>query len=183
MPTARDSLLNAALSALDVRSWSSVRMVDVAAEAGVSRQTLYNEFGTKEGLARALARRETDDFLSGVDQALATARQHGADAADCLAAATAWTLRTARRSPLVRAGITGCRTDRLPTAVQPATGELARTLRDRVAAMLGSGPVGAGWVYEAAVRLAVSYVVVPAPSDEDACAQVARLVRGLIGAT
>ncbi|MDF3289490.1 MULTISPECIES: TetR/AcrR family transcriptional regulator [Streptomyces] len=177
MPTARDSLLNAALSALDVRAWSSVRMVDVAAAAGVSRQTLYNEFGTKEGLARALARRETDDFLAGVDQALAAARQHDADPADCLAAATAWTLRTARRSPLVRAAITGCRTDRLPTAVQPPAGELARTLRDRVAAVLG--PERGGWVYEAAVRLAVSYVVAPATTDEDACAQVARLVRGL----
>jgi AcrR family transcriptional regulator len=181
MPTARDSLLNAALSALDVRAWSSVRMVDVAAAAGVSRQTLYNEFGTKEGLARALARRETDEFLTGVDHALAAARQHDADPADCLAAATAWTLRTARRSPLVRAAITGCRTDRLPTAVQPPADELVRTLRDRVAAVLDPqrGPVGAGWVYEAAVRLAVSYVVAPATSDEDACAQVARLVRGL----
>lgn len=50
MPAARESLLDAAYTALARRSWSTVRMVDVAAAAGVSRQTLYNEFGSKEGL-------------------------------------------------------------------------------------------------------------------------------------
>ncbi len=39
-------------------------MVDVAAAAGVSRQTLYNEFGSKDGLARALVRREADGYLA-----------------------------------------------------------------------------------------------------------------------
>src|SRR4051812_47333613 len=58
MPAARESLLDAAYTALARRAWSAVRMVDVAAVAGVSRQTLYNEFGSKEGLARALVRRE-----------------------------------------------------------------------------------------------------------------------------
>lgn len=41
-------LLDAAYTALARRPWSAVRMVDVAASAGVSRQTLYNEFGSKE---------------------------------------------------------------------------------------------------------------------------------------
>src|SRR5690606_13349312 len=59
MPAARESLLDAAYAALARRPWSAVRMVDVAAAAGVSRQTLYNEFGSKDGLARALVRRET----------------------------------------------------------------------------------------------------------------------------
>ncbi|WP_439848975.1 TetR/AcrR family transcriptional regulator [Streptomyces griseus] len=57
MPTARQALLDAALRALDEEPWRAVRMVDVAALAGVSRQTLYNEFGTKRGLAGALLRR------------------------------------------------------------------------------------------------------------------------------
>lgn len=65
MPAARESLLDAAYTALARRAWSAVRMVDVAAVAGVSRQTLYNEFGSKEGLARALVRREADAYLAG----------------------------------------------------------------------------------------------------------------------
>ncbi|MYV44003.1 TetR family transcriptional regulator, partial [Streptomyces sp. SID1328] len=71
MPAARESLLDAAGRALAQRPWSTVRMVDVAAAAGVSRQTLYNEFGGKDGLARALMRREADGYLAGVDRALA----------------------------------------------------------------------------------------------------------------
>ncbi|MGW4277962.1 TetR/AcrR family transcriptional regulator, partial [Streptomyces seoulensis] len=57
MPAARESLLDAAYVALARLPWPAVRMVDVAAAAGVSRQTLYNEFGGKDGLARALVSR------------------------------------------------------------------------------------------------------------------------------
>ncbi|MFF5785117.1 TetR family transcriptional regulator, partial [Streptomyces sp. NPDC012693] len=47
MATAREALLDAALAALAHRPWSVVRMADLAAAARVSRQTLYNEFGSK----------------------------------------------------------------------------------------------------------------------------------------
>ncbi|MEU8681645.1 helix-turn-helix domain-containing protein [Streptomyces sp. NPDC048611] len=117
MPAARESLLDAAYAALTERAWPAVRMVDVAAAAGVSRQTLYNEFGSKEGLARALVRRETDNYLAGVARALdprSTAAGARGDAAGRVAAAAAWTLRTARANPLVRAALTGCWNDRLP---------------------------------------------------------------------
>ncbi|MBH0246870.1 helix-turn-helix transcriptional regulator, partial [Streptomyces cavourensis] len=70
MPTAREALLDAALRTLGGRPWRTVRMADVAALAGVSRQTLYNEFGTKEGLATALLRQAADRYLTGVDRAL-----------------------------------------------------------------------------------------------------------------
>ncbi|MFD8330361.1 TetR/AcrR family transcriptional regulator [Streptomyces lydicus] len=123
MPAARESLLDAAYTALTARAWPAVRMVDVAAAAGVSRQTLYNEFGSKEGLARALVRRETDNYLAGVARALARGGSPVAGRADGAAkvvAAAAWTLRTARTNPLVRAALTGCWGDRLPL---PAPGE------------------------------------------------------------
>lgn len=189
MPTARDSLLNAASAALDARPWGAVRMVEVAAAAGVSRQTLYNEFGGKEGLARALVRRAADDFLAGADRALATARGGRSDPGECFAAATAWTLATARRNALVRAAITGRIGERLPPAAAPPartwTDALARSLRDRAAGAIQGccphlDPADIGWACEAAVRLTFSYVLVPAGSDEDACLQVARLVRGLV---
>ena len=92
MPAARESLLDAAYTALVRRPWSAVRMVDVAAAAGVSRQTLYNEFGSKDGLARALVRREADGFLAGVDRAL-TGRS---DPRDRLTASAEWTASAAR---------------------------------------------------------------------------------------
>lgn len=104
MPTARESLLNAALAALADLPWSAVRMVDVASAAGLSRQTLYNEFGSKDGLARALVRREADQYLRGVERMLA----EWTGAADRLVAVAEWTVGEARARPLLRALLTGC---------------------------------------------------------------------------
>ncbi|AEW96434.1 MULTISPECIES: TetR/AcrR family transcriptional regulator [Streptomycetaceae] len=177
MPAARELLLQAALTALSTRPWGQVRMVEVAAEAGVSRQTLYNEFGSKDGLARALGRREAETFLGGFERTLAAARRRGADCAECFAAGTAFALRAARRSPLARDALTGCPGARLPAA--PELSGLAAALPHRAAGALAPEAAGPPWVCEAAVRLAVSYVAHPAPSDEDACARVARLVRAL----
>lgn len=71
MSEVRAALLIAAEAHLARRPWSAVRMGEVAASAGVSRQTLYNEFGSKEGLARALARQAADGYLAGIERALA----------------------------------------------------------------------------------------------------------------
>ena len=40
---------------------------------GVSRQTVYNEFGTKHGLAQQLALRELQRFLDVVNERMAGA--------------------------------------------------------------------------------------------------------------
>ncbi|MEU5577046.1 TetR family transcriptional regulator [Streptomyces huasconensis] len=190
---ARESLLDAAGAALARRPWSRVRMVDVAAGAGFSRQTLYNEFGSKEGLARALLRRETDGYLRGVDRALAQEREP----AERLAAVAAWTVGAARANALVRAALTGCWSERLPVpsrvagstssvlaqrradAGTPSSAELLGLVRDRAVAALG----GRGrdpelaLACESALRLALSYIVAPARDDDDP----AELVRGAIG--
>jgi AcrR family transcriptional regulator len=179
VPTARESLLDAAFTALGDRPWTAIRMVEVAAAAGVSRQTLYNEFRSKDGLARALIRRETDSYLAGVDRALAFAGRDGGDAGECFAAAAGWTLRSARRSPLIRAALTGGRAQRPPLP------DLAEALRARTADALIRAfpqprPRDIGWACEAAIRLTVSYVLLPAPADEAACLRVAQLVRSLM---
>uniref|UniRef100_A0AAU2JUK3 TetR/AcrR family transcriptional regulator n=1 Tax=Streptomyces sp. NBC_00049 TaxID=2903617 RepID=A0AAU2JUK3_9ACTN len=170
MPAARESLLEAAGAALCARPWPAVRMVDVAAAAGVSRQTLYNEFGGKAGLGSALVRREADWYLDGVDRALSAP----AHAAERLAAVAEWTVRAARAHPLVRALLTGGWHPGLPAAGRraPGPGELARAVRDRAAAALtpGEGPQRC----ELAVRLALSYVI--APGEEPGAAELLRLL-------
>lgn len=182
MPAARESLLDAAYTALARRPWSTVRMVDVAAAAGVSRQTLYNEFGSKEGLARALVRREADGYLAGVERALAT----HSDARDRLTATAEWTAATAKDNALVRALLTGCWSERLPSPTLsavpsssavpaqrradgplPSPGDLVALVRDRAVAVLG-GP-GANKAdhadlarsCELTVRVALSCVAAP----------------------
>lgn len=163
MPAARDSLLDAAYTALARRPWSAVRMVDVAAAAGVSRQTLYNEFGSKEGLARALVRREADAYLAGVEQALTRPAAPSAGARERLTAAAEWTMSAARDSVLVRALLTGCWSERLPsptlsavpscTAVPaqrradgplPSPGDFVALVRDRAVTVLSGAGAGAG---------------------------------------
>lgn len=193
MPTARESLLDAAQAALHHLPWSGVRMVDVAAAAGLSRQTLYNEFGSKDGLARALLRRE----------------------ADPLVALAEWTVGQARTRPLLRALLTGCWGERLPEprpvrmgtvpagvpaqrradAGLPAPAEVVALVRDRslavlgpygVAASQGPGPYGQDveeWSRnsadrcELAMRLALSCVIAPAADG------VGTLVRRVVGPT
>ncbi|MFE4368792.1 TetR/AcrR family transcriptional regulator [Streptomyces sp. NPDC056835] len=153
MPTAREALLGSALAALAELPWSAIRMVDVASGAGVSRQTLYNEFGSKDGLARALTRREADRYLHGVERLLG----ERADAADRLVALAEWTVGEARARPLLRALLTGCWGEWLPApppparaatatsavpaqrradAGPPATADLVALVRDRSAAAL-----------------------------------------------
>ncbi|WAP58195.1 TetR/AcrR family transcriptional regulator [Streptomyces sp. S465] len=197
MPTARESLLDAAFAALDGRPWPRVTMAEVAAAAGVSRQTLYNEFGSKEGLARALVRREADAYLRGVERAL-TGVPGAVAPRERLAAAAVWTVRSATENPLVRAVLTGCWNDRLPTPVTPVTpvstvpsgkaassgplpapGELLGQARDRAVRLLASdwptGAVELPLACEAVARLALSYVVAPAPA-----ADVAHMVRTVL---
>ncbi|MFE6284639.1 TetR/AcrR family transcriptional regulator [Streptomyces sp. NPDC057877] len=190
MPAARESLLDAAYTALARRPWSAVRMVDVAAAAGVSRQTLYNEFGSKEGLARALVRREADGYLAGVERALGA----HSDARERLTATAEWTTAVARDNALVRAMLTGCWSDRLPAPTLspvpssssvpaqrradgplPSPGDFVVLVRDRAVAVLAGGGAGAGELArscELAVRLALSCVA--APPREGGVAELVR---------
>ncbi|WP_181781691.1 TetR family transcriptional regulator, partial [Pseudonocardia pini] len=49
-------------------------MPELAARLGVSRQTLYSEFGDRRGVASALVLRSTERFLDGIEAALAGQR-------------------------------------------------------------------------------------------------------------
>ncbi|MBJ7003307.1 TetR/AcrR family transcriptional regulator [Streptomyces griseofuscus] len=178
MAAARESLLDAAGAALARRPWSAVRMVEVAAAAGVSRQTLYNEFGGKDGLARALVRRAADGYLAGVERALAG----GGGDWERLTAVAEWTAAATQQDALVRALLTGCWSERLPAPPRgpapvpaqrrpepplPSPPELVRIVRDRaVAALSGPGAAPAATVElarscELVVRLALSCVTAP----------------------
>ncbi|MEU2378520.1 TetR/AcrR family transcriptional regulator [Streptomyces misionensis] len=192
MAAARELLLDAAFMALDRRPWPAVRMVEVAAAAGVSRQTLYNEFGSKDGLARALVRRETEGYLAGVERALAGT----GGTWERLTATAEWTTAAARDNALVRALLTGCWSERLPRPWRdpvrvpaprraerppPTPPELVRMVRDRAVIALAAPGTGDAATAELArscelvVRLALSCVAAP-PAEGG----VAELVRAVV---
>ncbi|MFI9745335.1 TetR/AcrR family transcriptional regulator [Streptomyces sp. NPDC052494] len=170
MPTARETLLDAALAALTDRSWSAIRMADLAAAARVSRQTLYNEFGSKEGLARALARREADTYLQGVRTLLAAPAPPERN----LVAVAEWTVARAAARPVLRALLTGAWNERLPAprplrpGARPAPVPAQRRADEGPPApgeLVAAAAACAGerWAAgcELAVRLALSHVVAP----------------------
>ncbi|MDT0200330.1 TetR family transcriptional regulator [Nocardioides sp. AE5] len=59
----RTSILDAAWARAIELPWAQVRIADVADDVGISRQTIYNEFGTKDQLGEAVFARELDKFL------------------------------------------------------------------------------------------------------------------------
>ncbi|MFF5918486.1 TetR/AcrR family transcriptional regulator [Streptomyces flavochromogenes] len=170
MPNAREALLDAALGALAHRSWSAVRMADLAVAARVSRQTLYNEFGSKDGLARALVRREADTYLQGVRQLLDAPGPPERN----LVAVAEWIVTRAASRPVLRALLTGAWDERLPMPRPARPG--ARPAAVPAQRRADEGPPAPGelvaataacagerWAVgcELAVRLALSHVVAP----------------------
>ena len=61
----RERVVDAAVAMTSESGWSAVTMAAVAERVGVSRQTVYNEVGTKQGLAEAMILQGLDRFLGG----------------------------------------------------------------------------------------------------------------------
>ncbi|MFI2711774.1 TetR family transcriptional regulator [Micromonospora sp. NPDC018662] len=173
MGEARDAIVEAARAQTVACGWDGVRMGAVARAAGVSRQTVYNEFGTKAGLAEALARREVDRFVGEVRAALG---EHGADVRAAAYAAIRRTLAAAADNPLVKAILTSARggSDEL---LPYLTTRSELVLTESTAALLewagchlpDADPAALAFAADSVVRLVVSHIVLPgAPVDETA---------------
>jgi AcrR family transcriptional regulator len=178
----RGALLDAAYRVVVGGGWPRARMADVAAAAGVSRQTLYNEFGSKDAVAQALAGREAEAFLTATEALLAGSRP--ADPAAAVATAVAFTLRRAAADPLLTAVLTDDASGLLPyltTRAEPvlaaARAGIAGYLTDRWPDI---AEPDAELAAEAVVRLTVSYLVLPSDAADASPDAVAHRVAGLV---
>ncbi len=175
---ARDRVLDAVGELLRDRNWAQVTMSDVADRAGVSRQTLYNSFGSRLSLAQAYVAREADRFLAAVDVAV---RGHQAEPRQALTAALEIFLIAAGRHPLVRAIISAeggeellpLVTTRGGPLLERATGHLADLLVETWPRLL---PARAAPIADALVRLAISYAALPAGEPAETAATVAEIL-------
>ena len=70
--TLRQRMLAAAVELTTSEGWAHVTMSRLAQAVGVSRQTVYNEIGTKNALAEAMILAELETFLAGGDHARST---------------------------------------------------------------------------------------------------------------
>lgn len=173
MATARESLLARARELVIAGRWADVSMAQVAAAAGVSRQTLYNEFGNREGLMAAVARQAAERFRTGT----LLAAQQEQDPVSAVAAAMRWALATAHEDPLVKAGLTDDAAGLLPYLTTRAADVLPPISAD-LAAWLDTP--GAPWACEVAVRLTVSHLLLPTSTDEQLVDAVTALIRPLL---
>jgi AcrR family transcriptional regulator len=176
----RNSLLDAACEQLDGRAWAEVTMAGIASAAGVSRQTLYNEFGSRDEFAQVLVMREADRLLGAVEGAI----NANLDApAVALAAAFDVFLEAAAENALVR---------RLIDGSGAGAGELLALFTTQGKPVVESATerltevILAGWpliaradaelLNECIVRLAISYAALPKGPASMSAASVATLL-------
>ena len=180
----RESALRAAHELTVAKGWAKVRMAEVAERSGVSRPTLYKEFGDKQRLGEALLAHETERFLGEVTTVLL---DHGSDVRAAITAAMTYTLDEAVTSPLLRTVL---------TSAPPGDDDLPPLLTTRSRPVLdAAGHLVRGWLGEqhpqldpeqvastadVLVRLAVSHIVLPDGDPATSAASLAAIALRLL---
>lgn len=176
----RDSVLDAFFEQIIAVGWKQVRLADVAEQVGISRQTIYNEFGSKEAIGQELVLRETEAFLDGTLRHL---EAHRDELTLGVAAATTFALRRAEENRLLRSIMINARGGEdellplLTTRSEPILRVAAEVLTDFITEQLPDldrAEVAMG--AESIVRLIVSHMVLPLHSIADTAAHVAMVV-------
>lgn len=170
----RDTIITAVDDLARARGWSATTMSDVAAAAGVSRQTVYNEFGSRAALVEAYVTREIETLIGEVAAAV---RDNADDAHVALRSAFSLFLKLASDEPVVQLIVNdaeGGELHRLLTGLGQALAseqiaELIPTVWSQVsradAQLLG----------DSLVRLAISHALVPGPDPATVARGVGRM--------
>lgn len=156
----RETVVRAVEDLVRTRGWTATTMSDVAAMAGVSRQTLYNEFGSRQALVEAYVTREIESLVAQVTEAV---RANADDAHRALRAAFDLFLKLASDEPVVQLIVKdaeGGELHRLLTELgQALASEQVGTLIPEVWPQVA--PHDAQLLAETLVRLAISHALLP----------------------
>lgn len=174
----RTTILDGLHDLLLERTWSTVNMTDVANAAGISRQTLYKEFGTRKGLAQGYALRLTDSLVSAVDDAVYA---NEGDALQTLYVAFTEFFSRSASDPLVLSMLTDDPPPDLLRLVTTESGVLIEHAAARLAqtferSWLRTSPHNADVLGRTVVRLALSYISMPPDNSADVAADLASLL-------
>lgn len=164
-PTMRERIVEAAVAMTTEHGWSGVTMAAIAERVGVSRQTVYNEVGTKPGLAEAMVLHELERFLGVVTLAF---DEHPDDLVAAIRAACSGVLELAQDNRLLHAVVSathGADTELLPLLTTQAESLLAAA-KTVVAERLTPYDVGLGGrdldaAIDMVVRVVLSHVMQP----------------------
>jgi AcrR family transcriptional regulator len=183
VPTAREALLATARDVVVAGDWERTALAQLASRAGVSRQTCYKEFGSKDGLAQALSARETADFIAELALIL---EAHPHDPVAGTRAAVLHTLRAGADDPLLKAILSSARG---PSELLPLFTTRADPLLEAARHLL-TGYLTTHWphlttrdvalVAESVIRLTVSHLVLPLAPIERTADDLATLTRRLL---
>jgi len=150
-------------------------MSDVAAAAGVSRQTVYNEFGSRQALVEAYITREIEALVADIEEEVRGGSQ---DPHAALHTAFGLFLKLASDEPVVQiivAEAEGGELIRLLTGVgrSVATGRIATLIVEVWPQVTLSD---AELLAESLVRLAISHALMPTSDPQDTAASIERLI-------
>jgi AcrR family transcriptional regulator len=180
----RERLLEAAADAFAEEGWRSLTMAKIADRAGVSRQTVYNEFGSKPQLAEQLVMRELETFLEVVRSRFA---EHD-ELVPAVRSAVEGALVAAQRNALLRAVLEGDggEAELLPFIFQSlelidrATGFLLELVNGRFPEL----PLDAATLriaLETVVRLVLSHISRPSRSPRETADELAMVIEAVLG--
>jgi len=174
----REMVLDAMRDLLLAKDWSSITLSDVAKAAGVSRQTIYNEFGSRQGLAQGYALRLADRLVDAVGDAMDN--NVGQMYSAFLEGFRSFFTESAA-DPLVISLLTGvAKPDLLQLITTDSAPIISRASTKLTDSLMNSwvacSEEDAGVLARAIVRLAMSYVSMPPEADHDVAGDLARLM-------
>jgi len=174
----RDSVLDAMRDLLLTRDWSAITLSDVARAAGISRQTIYNEFGSRQGLAQGYALRLADRLVDTVHAAL---DDNVGNLYEAFLQGFRSFFAASAADPLVISLLTGVAKPDLLQIITTDSAPIITRASERLTSTLTQTWVAisdedAGVLARAIVRVALSYVSMPPEADHDVARDLARLL-------
>jgi len=174
----RQTVFDAARDQLGRQPWSEITMADIATGAGVSRQTLYNEFGNRNEFGFAFVIHEAERFMDGVEKAV---REHFDQPRAAVLAALEYFLGAAGEDPLIKILLSDDGTGGMLPFVTTQGLPIVQWAASRLNSVIEEGWPEAPEedvkvLTESLVRLAISYVTTPGEAVEDAARNVAELM-------
>jgi AcrR family transcriptional regulator len=174
----RDSVLDAMRELLLIRDWSAVTLSDVARAAGISRQTIYNEFGSRQGLAQGYALRLADRLVDAVHAAL---NANVGNMNEAFLQGFRSFFAESAADPLVISLLTGVAKPDLLQIITTDSAPIITRASERLTwalthSWIATSEGDAGVLARAIVRVALSYVSMPPEADHDVARDLALLL-------
>ena len=174
----RDSILDGMRELLLTRDWSAITLSDVAKAAGISRQTIYNEFGSRQGLAQGYALRLADRLVGQIQGAIV---DNVGDVYAAFLQGFRDFFTESAADPLVISLLTGTSKPDLLQIITTDSAPIithcsARLTELFMISWVRCSEEDAGVLARAIVRLAMSYISMPPEADHDVARDLARLM-------